>query len=207
MTTTIRPASDGTPGANAPTPVANAGVPGATPVAGGRSAGSIAILVLRLALGWTFLWPFLDKTFGLEFSTASSKSWINGGSPTNGFLGHVQVGPLQSVFRGIAGNVVIDWLFMLCLLGVGVALLLGVVLRIAAVSGSLLLILMWAAEWPMSQSSSAGVATGSTNPFLDYHLIYAIGLVVVAALGSASVGGLGKWWCSRPVVAAHPIMR
>jgi thiosulfate dehydrogenase [quinone] large subunit len=207
MTTTIRPASDGTHDANARIPVVDAGFPTAAAATGRGSAGSIAVVVLRLALGFTFLWPFLDKTFGLGFSTSSSKSWLNGGSPTNGFLANVRVGPLQSAFRGIAGNVAIDWLFMLALLGVGVALLLGVVLRIAAISGSLLLILMWAAEWPMAQSNSAGAATGSTNPFLDYHLIYAIGLVVVAALGTASVRGLGKWWCSRPMVAAHPIMR
>ncbi len=42
--------------------------------------------VTRLCLGWTFLWPFLDKTFGLGHETPWSKAWLNGGSPTNGFL-------------------------------------------------------------------------------------------------------------------------
>ncbi len=167
----------------------------------------IATAVLRIGLGWIFLWPFLDKTFGLGYSTAGSKSWLNGGSPTNGFLGHVQAGPLQSIFRGMAGNGFIDWLFMLSLLGVGVAMIAGVALRIAALSGSILLVLMWAAEWPLAQSTSAGVATGSTNPFLDYHLIFAIGLILVATIGTASSWGLGAWWSTRPVVAAHPILR
>ena len=38
----------------------------------------------RLMLGWIFLWPFLDKAFGLNHETASAKAWIHGGSPTTG---------------------------------------------------------------------------------------------------------------------------
>jgi thiosulfate dehydrogenase (quinone) large subunit len=66
-----------------------------------RTAGGVAIAALRVSLGFVFLWAFLDKTFGLGYSTPSAKSWISGGSPTE------------------------------------------------------------------------GAATGSTNPFMDYHLIYA----------------------------------
>lgn len=83
----------------------------------------------------------------------------------------------------------------------------GVALRITAVAGAVLLILMWAAEWPMAQFDSTGAATGSTNPLIDYHIIYALGLVVVGAVGAASSWGLGKWWSSRPIVAAHPALR
>lgn len=161
--------------------------------------------LLRIALGFTMLWPFLDKLFGLGYSTSGAKSWISGGSPTNGFLSHVSVGPFQSAFRGIAGTAWANTLFMLALLGIGVALLLGVALRIAAISGTILLVLMWAAEWPMAQFTSTGETTGSTNPILDYHLIYALGLLVVAALGTASSWGVGQWWTKRPMVAAHAL--
>jgi thiosulfate dehydrogenase (quinone) large subunit len=41
---------------------------------------------LRLSLGWVFLWAFLDKTFGLGYATESRDAWIDGGSPTFGFL-------------------------------------------------------------------------------------------------------------------------
>lgn len=40
----------------------------------------------RLALGWIFLWAFIDKMFGLGMATESKNAWINGGSPTKGFL-------------------------------------------------------------------------------------------------------------------------
>ena len=67
-----------------------------------------ALAVLRLAAGFVFLWAFLDKTFGLHYSTPSAKSWINGGSPTKGFLGSVEVGPFQSLFH-TARVIILDW--------------------------------------------------------------------------------------------------
>ena len=48
---------------------------------------------LRLALGWMFLWAFLDKMFGLGHETAAEDAWINGGSPTEGFLAFAAAGP------------------------------------------------------------------------------------------------------------------
>src|SRR5205823_11321959 len=63
-----------------------------------------ALAVLRIVLGLSFLWAFLDKLFGLGYSTSSKQAWINGGSPTNGFLSHVRVGPLQSLLRDWAGS-------------------------------------------------------------------------------------------------------
>ncbi|MFF1612385.1 hypothetical protein ACFVYA_31815 [Amycolatopsis sp. NPDC058278] len=61
--------------------------------------------------------------------TSSAQAWVGGGSPTKGFLGHVQVGPLQSTLRDWAATGWADGLFMLALLGIGLALLLGVGMR------------------------------------------------------------------------------
>ena len=163
--------------------------------------------LLRFAMGWIFLWPFLDKLFGLGYSTPGERAWINGGSPTNGFLGHVAVGPFQSQFHSIAGAWWADVLFMLGLAGVGVAMILGVLLRLSALAGTIILVLMWVAEWPMARFTSAGEATSSTNPFLDYHLVFALALIVVAVYGVASSWGLGRWWASKPSVAAHPFLK
>ncbi|MFE0704679.1 DoxX family membrane protein [Streptomyces sp. NPDC058872] len=98
----------------------------------GRAArGSLA--TLRIVLGWSFLWPFLDKMFGLGFSTESAGAVVNGGSPTEGFLLHGTKGPFAHVFDSVAGAWWLDTLFMLGLLGIGLALLLGIGTRIAAV--------------------------------------------------------------------------
>jgi thiosulfate dehydrogenase (quinone) large subunit len=63
-----------------------------------------ALAVLRISTGFVFLWAFLDKTFGLGYATPSARSWINGGSPTRGFLSSVDVGPFQGAFHSIAGT-------------------------------------------------------------------------------------------------------
>jgi thiosulfate dehydrogenase [quinone] large subunit len=162
-----------------------------------------ALAVLRVATGFVFLWAFLDKTFGLHYSTASAKAWIHGGSPTKGFLSSVDVGPLQSAFHTMAGTWYADWLFMLGLLGIGVALILGVTVRIAAVSGVIMMAFMWLAEFPIAQHTSAGTASGSTNPLVDYHFIYAVVLVVLAATYAGMTWGLGRLWARLPFVQRH----
>jgi thiosulfate dehydrogenase [quinone] large subunit len=159
-----------------------------------KSGGAIAIALLRLSIGFVFLWAFLDKFFGLGYATPSARAWINGGSPTKGFLSHVTVGPFQSAFNAIAGTWWADTLFMLGLLGVGLAVMLGVFLNVSAIAGSLMMVLMWAAEWPLAQFTSSGELTGSTNPFMDYHLIYALVLIVLAVLGAGRYFGIAPWW-------------
>ena len=69
---------------------------GTTTPSEGRSALLDRIWALgRIGLGWTFLWAFLDKVFGLGFSTPSDRSWLSGGSPTEGFLANSAAGPFQ----------------------------------------------------------------------------------------------------------------
>jgi thiosulfate dehydrogenase [quinone] large subunit len=172
-----------------------------------NSAAAISLAVLRVSMGLVFLWAFGDKAFGLHYSTPSSKAWIHGGSPTKGFLTSVDVGPLQSWFHSIAGTWWADWLFMLGLLGVGLTLILGVLIYAGTAAGVLLLGFMWLAEFPLAQHTSAGVASGSTNPFADYHYIYAVVLVVLALTGAAQTWGLGRMWAAQPVIRRHPWLR
>ncbi len=85
------------------------------------SVRACALASPRLLTGFVFLWAFLDKTFGLGYATASGKGWIDGGSPTKGFLGSVASGPMKSTFHSWAGDGWADWVFMLGLLGIGAA--------------------------------------------------------------------------------------
>jgi thiosulfate dehydrogenase (quinone) large subunit len=71
------------------------------------------VAALRLSLGWVFLWAFLDKLFGLGHETESKAAWINGGSPTKGFLSHATTGPFADMYQNIAGSAWADWLFMI----------------------------------------------------------------------------------------------
>jgi thiosulfate dehydrogenase (quinone) large subunit len=171
------------------------------------TAAGIALAVLRVSMGFVFLWAFGDKAFGLHYSTPSAKAWIHSGSPTRGFLKSVDVGPFQSWFHSIAGTWWADWLFMLGLLGVGLTLILGVLMYAGAAAGLALLGLMWLAEFPIAQHTSTGAASGSTNPFADYHYIYALVLVVLALTGAARTWGLGRTWAAQPAIRRHPWLR
>jgi thiosulfate dehydrogenase (quinone) large subunit len=152
--------------------------------------------VVRLALGWTFLWAFLDKTFGLGHSTAAENAWINGGSPTYGFLKFAAAGPFKDLYNGIAGAAWADWLFMAGLAGIGIALMLGIGMRIAAVAGGLLYVLMWTAVLPPAN-----------NPFLDDHLINAAVLAGLALVGAGDTLGLGRHWARLPLVQRMPWLK
>ncbi|MEU1202414.1 hypothetical protein ABZ446_40220 [Streptomyces sp. NPDC005813] len=162
---------------------------------------------LRLLTGFVFLWAFLDKTFGFGYATPAGKGWIDGGSPTKGFLGSVAVGPMKSTFHSWAGDPWADWLFMLGLLGIGLALLAGVALRIAAVAGAAMMALMWIAEWPPAKHLSDGSPSMSTNPFVDYHVVYAVALIVVAAAAAGDTLGAGRFWAKLPFVRDHAWLR
>jgi thiosulfate dehydrogenase [quinone] large subunit len=163
-------------------------------------AAARALAVLRIATGFIFLWAFLDKMFGFGYATPAARAWINGGSPTKGFLSSVDVGPLQSFFHSIAGNPVVDWLFMLGLLGIGVALIAGIGLRIGAVATTVMMVGTWLAEFPLAQTTAAGKPSMSTNPIVDYHVIYALIAIVAALAYAGHTWGLGRMWARLPFV-------
>ncbi|SDI60311.1 thiosulfate dehydrogenase [quinone] large subunit [Rhodococcus triatomae] len=152
------------------------------------------LALFRIALGFIFFWPFLDKTFGLGYSTVSERAWINGGKPTQGFLTGGVSGPFQGFFESIASPVT-DILFMAGLFGIGLAAILGIGLRVAAVSGALLMGLMYLAQWPLE--------SGSSNPIVDSHVIYGLGVVLLALFAAGNTWGLGKLWADLPFVQSN----
>jgi thiosulfate dehydrogenase [quinone] large subunit len=145
----------------------------------------------RLCLGWTFLWPFLDKTFGLGHETPSANAWISGGNPTKGFLSG-SVGPFSGIYHDIAGAGVVNALFMVGLVGIGVALLLGIAMRPACIAGATMLVLMWSASLPPEN-----------NLFMDDHIIYALVLIGLAAVGAGRTLGLGARWARSDIVKRY----
>ncbi|MBG0830097.1 hypothetical protein HS041_20220 [Planomonospora sp. ID67723] len=182
----------------APTPApAPTGAPAGARAARGRTpAAAYAWAAARIALGWVFLWAFVDKTFGLGFATPAAKAWAGGGSPTTGFLKGSGENALGGFFSGLAGQAWVDWLFMLGLLGVGGALLLGAGLRIAAGAGAVMMLMMWAASLPLA-----------TNPFMDDHIVYAVVLVGLALAGAGDTLGIGAWWGRTALVKRLPILK
>src|SRR4030042_1602151 len=149
---------------------------------------------IRLVLGWTMLWAVFDKLFGLGYATLSERSWINGGSPTSGYLQFAVSGPLSGFYEGLAGNGVVDALFMLALISVGAAVILGVGTKISGIVGALLMILLWSTHLPPEN-----------NPITDDHIVYAILFLAMVFVRPGRWLGLGKWWSNTPLVKRFPI--
>ena len=182
--------------------------PAATALTGHR-VGWVFLSLTRIAIGFIFLWSFLDKLLGLGRSTCSVKdeagwitgvdvmcspdpvtgaggAWINGSHVTEGYLvyGGNPYSPFHEFFVDLGAQRWTDWIFMAGLLGLGLALMLGIGTKIAMITGPLMLVFMYMTQmWPQ------------TNPFLDDHLIQALAIVgiVLVELGHQAIG-LGKPW-------------
>ena len=161
-----------------------------------------ALAALRIVLGFVFLWAFLDRTLGLGYSTAPEDAWIRGGSPVLSFVSSsLEDGkPFTGIFRAIA-NPGAGVLFMLGLLGIGLALVLGIATRLAAACGVALMALLWLATFP---PVTVDAASAAPNPLVDAHVVYALALVVVAATRAGDAWGLGRRWRRLGIVRANP---
>lgn len=158
--------------------------------------------VLRLAIGSIFAWGFLDNLFGLGFSTCRMEdgsidafcdgAMINGGSPTWGFLnfgtGGSHTSGLVTWLATDAPNSIglVDFLYMLALLVVGVTFVFGIALRLGALAGVLLMASIYLASsvWP------------EFHPFMTEHIIYSLVMVLLAVLGAGRWLGYGKRWAA-----------
>lgn len=147
---------------------------------------------LRLMLGWSFVWGFLDKFFGLGFSTCRldggaidfmcDSAMANGGSPTYGFLNFATEGShLGGLFDWMAPAAAdsinfADVFFMAALFFGGIALMTGIAVKWAAYGGAALMFFMFLAAdvWPVN------------NPINSSHVIEFFAFMGVATVGAGS---------------------
>lgn len=160
---------------------------------------------LRLLLGWSFLWAFLDKMFGLGFATCRipdsggsidflcDAAMVNGGSPTYGFLNFATQGShTGGLFEWMAPAApdainLADIGFMAALLLGGLTLMLGIGVRLGAIGGALLMAFMFLAAdvWP------------ENNPVNSSHVIEMVALLGVATVGAGHFSLQG--WFDRTI--------
>ena len=153
--------------------------------------------LLRLIMGWIFLWAFLDKLFGLGFATTANKAWLIGGSPTTGFLEFAVHGPFAGFYQSLAGIGLVDWLFMLGLLFVGLTLISGIFMKLGSFTGILMLFLMYTAVglFPVN------------NPFIDEHIVFIFVIIVLMLTNSGEYLGLGNWWKNTSFVQKYKLLK
>lgn len=152
--------------------------------------------MLRIGIGWIFLWGFLDKLFGFGFATARESAWINGGSPTFGFLNFGTTGPFAGFYQSMATSETVEWMFMLGLLFIGLPLMLGMGVRLAAAGGVAMEIMMYTAGFILSEH----------NPVVEEHMMYGIIFLGLMVVGGGQYLGLGGWWKQRRLVKRFPVL-
>lgn len=182
-------------------------------VATGSKLGWVSLSLARIGIGFVFFWAFIDKLLALGYSTGRDAdtgnvdyfgpaAWISGGHITEGYLksaagefGGDPAGVYGEMFKGwgswhLGTFRPLDWLFMLGLAGVGLALMLGIGTKIGAWSGVGLLLLMFVAHFD-----------NTNNPIIDEHIVYGLSVVgiVFVELKYQAIG-LGRWWRKLPIV-------
>ena len=162
--------------------------------------------IVRVSMGLIFLWAFFDKIWGLGFATCRDsatgvvsylceKAWINGGSPTYGFLSNAVHGPFADFYNSLSSSFLVEWMFMLGLLFIGFTLTFGIMIRLGSLAGSLMLLLMWTSLIPPSN-----------HPFIDEHIIYSFVMLGFVFVHTCKHLGFGMWWTSLPFVKKRWIL-
>ena len=125
---------------------------------------SVGFVALRLTIGLEFFWAGVTKF---------------GGWSAAGYLQSAD-GPLAGWFHALAGSGVIDALNMWGLTLIGLALILGLLVRPASMFGILLMVLYYLAHF-----------VGNTaNGYIDTHIIQIAALLMFSAGGAGHVFGL-----------------
>jgi len=136
------------------------------------TAEKVSVLLLRVSIGWLFFYAGWSKV--VTFFTAA-EDWT-----AAGFLSHLP-GPFASMFSGMAGSALVDYLNAYGLLLVGAALILGVLVRWSALWGVVIMVLYYLASFPAEHAY-----------VVEDHFIFALVLVVLAAVGAGRFWGLDK---------------
>jgi thiosulfate dehydrogenase (quinone) large subunit len=150
----------------------------------------LPLAVLRIMIGFMLLWAFFDKMFGLGLSTPAGSGMIDGGSPTHGFLSSSNTLSFLAAYSNI-----LDVVIMLAFLLIGIALMLGIGMKIATITGALVFLMMYVALFPPEN-----------NPILDDHIIYIFVLMAVYMADAGSYLGLGNWWKEQKIVKRFPFL-
>lgn len=131
---------------------------------------SSVLVLLRLSIGWMFLYAGVDHLL-TEIST--------GKMATTGYLLYATKGPFQEFFSSLSGNTIVNGFVVWGLILVGLALILGVLVRFSSVMGSVMAILFYLSAFPPEH-----------NPFMDDHIISVLVFAALAIFGAGRILGL-----------------
>lgn len=129
-----------------------------------------SLFLLRIGLGWLFLYAGITKVLNPEWSAAG---YLRGASAFQGFYGW-----LASPGMLPLTNFVNEWGLTL----IGVSLIIGLLVRWSAVAGALIMLMYYLPlGFPYPNEHALVV---------DEHIVYALAFLVLAAFGAGRIWGL-----------------
>ena len=147
------------------------------------------ILYFRFLMAWTFLYA------------ASHQVFVPGWTVV-GFLGHTKTfHNLFAVFTTPTMAPITTFLVEYGHLLIGLSLLTGLMVRVSAAFGVVLMLIYWMAhtDWPFVENSN--------NLIFDFHAVYAGVLVYLIVKRAGHVFGLDAWAENLQFVKQHPGLR
>lgn len=147
----------------------------------------VLLFVFRVSIGWVFLGAALRQLPSPDWSAAGFMS----GSPNfSGFFELMATPPFLTII-----DFVIPWAHLL----IGLALILGICMKLGALGGAILMILYYIPRFEFP------------GTIVEYHLIYALLIVYLAAVHAGRIWGLegvlSKLGPLQPYVQRYPLMR
>ncbi len=150
------------------------------------SAERALIVFFRLSMAWVFLYAASHQVFVPGWSVA-------------GFLDHTKT--FHGIYSHFTGPVIAPVLSFLVGYGhllIGLSLLVGLMVRVSAVFGILLMLLYWTAHMDFPYISN------TNNFLLDEHIVYAGVLTYLIVKHAGHVWGLDGWAEKTSFVQEHP---
>lgn len=149
---------------------------------------NISIFLLRVSLGWYMFYAGITKVLNPEWSAVG---FLKGAKAFTG---------LFSFFLQPEILPIVNFLNAWGLTAIGVALLLGVGVRLASVFGAALMMLYYLPilEFPY---------VGQYAFLIDEHVIYALVFVLLFVFRAGRFWGLETWCSNLPICAHYPKIR
>lgn len=147
------------------------------------------IVFFRLTMAWTFLYAASHQVFVPSFSVV-------------GFLGHTKTfHDVFVVFTTPTMAPITTFLVEYGHLLIGLSLLTGIMVRVSASFGVLLMCIYWFAhmDWPFIENTN--------NLIVDYHVVYAGVLVYLVVKKAGHVWGLDGWMENLQVIRQYPKLK
>ncbi|MFC3478045.1 DoxX family protein [Halobacterium litoreum] len=154
-----------------------------------------SVLGLRLVMAWTFLQAGLDKLLAGDWTAAPFL--LNAIPPGN---------PLADLFTTLGTDYVglVNVLNVWGQILVGLALLVGAFVRFSAFWGAVMMLFYWLASLEGGLFDGLPIAHGWV---VDSHLVYAVLLFGLGAIGAGRIVGVDEYLEATSVVQNNPWLR